>query len=261
LFSLVQIYEFRGFAMSVMYRSFLAAGAAAAAVGITSPAHAVLQLAFDINGTPFGCVDNAGCDTNPAVGTIQLANALFAGVFVNGSIILSTGTPANPGHDELSASSLSIVNTNGVAVTGTAAFGDTSFSAPATFWETSGSGTFVSATGASTTYNWFVDPANTQGAGTPTDTPGIMVDTFSHSAGSEADSFSHNGSGAATLTSPFSLTEQFTLSLPAGASLLSRGQTIILGVPEPSTWAMMLVGFAGLGFAGWRASRKSIVAT
>ena len=24
-------------------------------------------------------------------------------------------------------------------------------------------------------------------------------------------------------------------------------------VPEPSTWAMMLVGFAGLGFAGWRA--------
>jgi hypothetical protein len=27
-------------------------------------------------------------------------------------------------------------------------------------------------------------------------------------------------------------------------------------VPEPSTWAMMLVGFAGLGFLGWRGSRK-----
>ena len=25
-------------------------------------------------------------------------------------------------------------------------------------------------------------------------------------------------------------------------------------VPEPSTWAMMLAGFAGLGFAGWRAA-------
>jgi hypothetical protein len=25
--------------------------------------------------------------------------------------------------------------------------------------------------------------------------------------------------------------------------------------PEPSTWAMMLLGFAGLGFAGWRARR------
>jgi hypothetical protein len=31
-------------------------------------------------------------------------------------------------------------------------------------------------------------------------------------------------------------------------------------VPEPSTWAMMLVGFAGLGFAGYRASRKTTLA-
>jgi PEP-CTERM motif len=28
-------------------------------------------------------------------------------------------------------------------------------------------------------------------------------------------------------------------------------------VPEPSTWAMMLIGFAGLGYAGYRASPKS----
>ena len=27
-------------------------------------------------------------------------------------------------------------------------------------------------------------------------------------------------------------------------------------VPEPSTWAMMLLGFAGLGFAGWRHARQ-----
>ena len=31
-------------------------------------------------------------------------------------------------------------------------------------------------------------------------------------------------------------------------------------VPEPSTWAMMLLGFTALGFAGYRASRKSAVA-
>jgi PEP-CTERM motif len=30
----------------------------------------------------------------------------------------------------------------------------------------------------------------------------------------------------------------------------------VSGVPEPSTWAMMLLGFAGLGFAGYRASLK-----
>jgi PEP-CTERM motif len=28
-------------------------------------------------------------------------------------------------------------------------------------------------------------------------------------------------------------------------------------VPEPSTWAMMLAGFAGLGFMSWRGSRKT----
>jgi hypothetical protein len=30
---------------------------------------------------------------------------------------------------------------------------------------------------------------------------------------------------------------------------------IVVGVPEPSTWAMMLLGFAGLGFAAYRKSR------
>ena len=30
-------------------------------------------------------------------------------------------------------------------------------------------------------------------------------------------------------------------------------------VPEPSTWAMMLIGFAGLGFVGYRASRRTKV--
>jgi hypothetical protein len=28
-------------------------------------------------------------------------------------------------------------------------------------------------------------------------------------------------------------------------------------VPEPSTWAMMVIGFGGLGFLGWRGSRKT----
>jgi hypothetical protein len=30
----------------------------------------------------------------------------------------------------------------------------------------------------------------------------------------------------------------------------------ITGVPEPSTWAMMLIGFGGLGFAAYRSRRK-----
>jgi len=32
------------------------------------------------------------------------------------------------------------------------------------------------------------------------------------------------------------------------------------GVPEPSTWIMMLLGFAGVGFAGYRRTKKSMSA-
>jgi PEP-CTERM motif len=40
--------------------------------------------------------------------------------------------------------------------------------------------------------------------------------------------------------------------------LLYRDVTVQLSVPEPSTWAMMLIGFAGLGFLGYRISRKAV---
>ncbi len=34
----------------------------------------------------------------------------------------------------------------------------------------------------------------------------------------------------------------------------------IRGVPEPSTWAMMILGFAGIGFMAYRRSCKSTMA-
>ena len=42
---------------------------------------------------------------------------------------------------------------------------------------------------------------------------------------------------------------------PQGQPFLAAAT--IASVPEPSIWAMMLAGFAGLGFAGHRASRKA----
>ena len=41
-------------------------------------------------------------------------------------------------------------------------------------------------------------------------------------------------------------------------ALYGPGTFVLSGVvPEPSTWAMMLMGFGGLGFAGYRASRRT----
>jgi hypothetical protein len=39
---------------------------------------------------------------------------------------------------------------------------------------------------------------------------------------------------------------------------VARGGTVT--VPEPSTWAMVILGFAGLGVAGYRRSRKPVAA-
>jgi PEP-CTERM motif-containing protein len=42
-----------------------------------------------------------------------------------------------------------------------------------------------------------------------------------------------------------------------GTSITGTLTVAAAGVPEPSMWVMMLIGFAGLGFAGYRASHKS----
>jgi hypothetical protein len=41
---------------------------------------------------------------------------------------------------------------------------------------------------------------------------------------------------------------------------LNEGTVSVGGVPEPSTWAMMLAGFAGLGFLGYRQTAKARLA-
>jgi hypothetical protein len=42
-----------------------------------------------------------------------------------------------------------------------------------------------------------------------------------------------------------------------GAGDYTSAMGLSLAAPEPSTWAMMVLGFAGLGFAGYRTSRKA----
>jgi len=63
-----------------------------------------------------------------------------------------------------------------------------------------------------------------------------------------------------------SLTVNFVNPIPSGGmnnldifSLEERValNNIVVGVPEPSTWAMMLLGFAGLGFAARRRNKKT----
>ncbi len=53
----------------------------------------------------------------------------------------------------------------------------------------------------------------------------------------------------------------YSLSLFPGAKgeAFGAGQAFSAAIPEPGTWAMMLLGFAGLGFAGWRRTRPKLL--
>jgi hypothetical protein len=222
-----------------------------------SPAHATLQVAADVSGTPFFCADNTGCDLNPAIGTIELANDTINGVAVNGSIQLSTGTPANPGQDLIDTSSLSIVNTSGATRVATVAVGDTDFSAPVSHFHLTGSGTWVNAGGSSILLEWFDDPGNHQGANNAFDAPGTMLGTFTSLGTDPLLSFHTDQTGGVSDSDPFSMTIWAQATLTPGAVLLSRGQgEIKTAIPEPSTWAMLGLGFAALGFAGYRRARR-----
>jgi PEP-CTERM motif len=53
---------------------------------------------------------------------------------------------------------------------------------------------------------------------------------------------------------------QFDRVVAASSSNSFEFDNVVAGVPEPSTWAMLLLGFAGLGYAASRRSKASISA-
>jgi hypothetical protein len=79
---------------------------------------------------------------------------------------------------------------------------------------------------------------------------------------------SHTSMGPTTITpegggssGPFKIDSFFDVfidvSVPDTGLMKSVGPIRVVAVPEPSTWAMLLVGFAGLCFAGWRRAAAS----
>jgi hypothetical protein len=47
----------------------------------------------------------------------------------------------------------------------------------------------------------------------------------------------------------------FAFGVRSGDGLVSITE-VTSGVPEPSTWAMMMLGFAGLGYVAYRRARE-----
>jgi hypothetical protein len=78
----------------------------------------------------------------------------------------------------------------------------------------------------------------------------LLVDLYSLTPYSGGPSFAFNGGSGGAFSRGF-LGQTIPVSNNSG--LVTGFSTI----PEPSTWAMMMLGFVGLGFAGFRASRRN----
>ena len=81
------------------------------------------------------------------------------------------------------------------------------------------------------------------------DIKGVSVDPSSAADFLPNDTAPHDG---LQLLSPTRIVVDVTGAAPAVGDELILDVKFSSTVPEPSTWALMLLGFAGLGFAGWR---------
>jgi len=220
----------------------IAAGAAAVALVMSLPAHAI-QFSINVDVGNDGSWEYQNTFFGATPGTIVVPSGPFVpGLICEGSA--HTSIQNNPLNILLSGTSV-VNNTTGGVVRVYAEVSDVGFGPVANLAEITGSGTFTNAVGGTLIMNWYNDPSNGQGA---PGTPGVLLGSYSYTASLANDSFSYNKSFGVFDPDLYSMTMSCDLVLPNNGFLTSHGQSESkTPVPEPSTILLLGCGLLGLG--------------
>jgi hypothetical protein len=210
---------------------------AALLVSLGSGANASLvTIGLQEAGVPGGITTVATGSDNASV------NGLSYGTF-SANNISATSTPLLPAPLLLNSTSLNVTNTGGnntllVYITAQNVTQATGLNAYlSSFTEN------ILQSGFSVTMSTYLDPFN-----------GLFSGSLLNTATLTAIGTNVQSQAADAGAGPYSLTEVYTIN--ANGSGTASSTINISAVPEPSTWAMMILGFIGVGFMAYRRNDK-----
>ncbi len=219
------------------------------AMGMATPARAGLVIQLSTDGVTWTPV--ASAPSGPPNSAIFSSS--FAGFDVN-VLSVNSSSPGTSSMAFLEGSALHITNSNTGIATLYIRMGDVGFTAPtnppAILMDSEiGGSVTVSGTHNSLTFQSYVDPANGQnsqaGFTTGPQTPNITGSPKSYNT----DTSTTITGG---LTSMYSITEYFKLTLSKGSQVGFQSSTTLSAVPEPSSLVLSCIGVLGLVGLTWR---------